>query len=177
MEIQKCFEALDVSPEASIEDVRQAYKDLVNIWHPDRVPDNPRLKKKAEEKLKDINLAYEELTSFLTSKRKTHPNVQKEPSQGPMTKTPPSSSQAQTETKARSPHVAGKPHSNFFSALWNFLSKILDGLSEAQAPSNETMGNRPERFDPPGKPRANRGSGMGRGKGMGRGRRGGGRRR
>ena len=177
MEIQQCFETLDVSPEASIEDVRQAYKDLVNIWHPDRVPDNPRLKKKAEEKLKNINFAYGELTSFLSSQQKPHPNVQKKPPERPMTETPPPASQAQTETKARPPHVDSKPKTNFFSTLWDYLSKILDVVSEAKGSSNETMGNRPVRFDPPGTQRPNRGKGMGRGKGLGRGRRGGGRRR
>jgi len=31
----------------------------VNVWHPDRFSANPRLKHKAEEKLKEINVAYE----------------------------------------------------------------------------------------------------------------------
>ena len=177
MEIQRCFETLDLTQDASIEDVRQAYKDLVNIWHPDRVPDNSRLKKKAEEKLKDINLAYEELTSFLSSQRKTHPNIQKKPPGRSTTETPPPAVRAQTETKARPPYVVDKPKSNVFSTLWHYLLKALDMVSEAQGPSNETMGNRPVRFAPPGAQRPNRGSGMGRGKGMGRGRRGGGRRR
>ncbi len=174
MEIQQCFETLEVSQGASIEDVRQAYKDLVNIWHPDRVPDNPRLKKKAEEKLKDINLAYEELTSFLSSQRKTHANPQKKPPERPMTKTPPPAAPAKTQTYE--PYVDDKPKTNFFSTLWNYFSKVLDVVSEAQGPSNETMGNRPVRFDPPGTQRPNRGKGMGRGKGLGRGRRGKGRR-
>ena len=64
MEIHRCFEILELRKNASIQDVRQAYKDLVNIWHPDRVGDNSRLKKKAEEKLKDINIAYEETELF-----------------------------------------------------------------------------------------------------------------
>ncbi|MBW1888862.1 MAG: molecular chaperone DnaJ, partial [Deltaproteobacteria bacterium] len=38
---------------ASPYEVKQAYKDIVNVWHPDRFSNNPRLKQKAEEKLKE----------------------------------------------------------------------------------------------------------------------------
>jgi curved DNA-binding protein CbpA len=37
---------------------------LVNVWHPDRFVDNQRLQKKAEDKLKEINGAYECVRSF-----------------------------------------------------------------------------------------------------------------
>lgn len=176
MEIQRCFENLEVSQDASIEDVRQAYKDLINIWHPDRVPDNPRLKKKAEEKLKNINLAYAELTSFLSSQQKSHANVQRKPPEQPITKTPPPASRAQTQTKTYEPDVDAKPKTNFFSTLWTYLSKALDTLSEIQGSSNEAKGTRSARFEPTRGQGQNRGRGMGRGKGMGGGRRGKGRR-
>jgi curved DNA-binding protein CbpA len=43
-------------------EVTQAYKDLVFIWHPDRVPkDNTRLIQLAESKLKEINYARDTL--------------------------------------------------------------------------------------------------------------------
>jgi curved DNA-binding protein CbpA len=37
---------------------------LANVWHPDRFVGNPRLQKKAEEKLKEINAAYEYIKSL-----------------------------------------------------------------------------------------------------------------
>lgn len=44
--------------------MNQAYKDLAFIWHPDRIPeDNQRLRQKAEEKLKEINQARDQLRS------------------------------------------------------------------------------------------------------------------
>jgi DnaJ-domain-containing protein 1 len=61
--ISRCIEILGLKPSASQEEVNQAYRDLVNVWHPDRFVGNPRLQKKAEEKIKEINAAYEYLKS------------------------------------------------------------------------------------------------------------------
>ena len=62
--ISRCIEILGLKPKASHEEVNQAYRDLANVWHPDRFVGNPRLQKKAEEKLKEINAAYEYIKSF-----------------------------------------------------------------------------------------------------------------
>ena len=62
--INRCIEILGLNPGASQEEVNQAYRDLVNVWHPDRFMGNPRLGKKAEEKVKEINAAYEYIKSF-----------------------------------------------------------------------------------------------------------------
>jgi tetratricopeptide (TPR) repeat protein len=67
MDIQRYFDILELDSKASSDEVKQAYRDLVNVWHPDRFPGNPRLKQKAEEKLKEINEAYERALSFLSS--------------------------------------------------------------------------------------------------------------
>jgi len=179
MEIQRCFETLELQQDASIQDVRQAYKDLVNIWHPDRVGDNPRLKKKAEEKLKDINIAYEELNSFLSSRQKIPPAVQKTSHERPKPEVFSSADHVRTETKkAQKPNVEIQPKSNFFSSLWTFLSKVLDVLNAAQGSSDKPMRTRTKPFEPTGEQRQGRGigKGVGRGKGMRGGGRGGRRR-
>jgi DnaJ-domain-containing protein 1 len=62
--ISRCTEILGLKPNASQEEVNQAYRDLANVWHPDRFVGNPRLQKKAEEKIKEINAAYEYIKSF-----------------------------------------------------------------------------------------------------------------
>jgi len=41
--INRCIEMLELNPGASQEEVNQAYRDLVNVWHPDRFADNQRL--------------------------------------------------------------------------------------------------------------------------------------
>jgi tetratricopeptide (TPR) repeat protein len=60
----RCYERLGLRPGASLEEVKQAYRDLAMVWHPDRFPNNPRLKEKAQEELKKINEAYEVLKSY-----------------------------------------------------------------------------------------------------------------
>ena len=65
--VQRYFENFELHSKASSDEVKQAYRDLVNVRHPDRFPGNPRLNQKAEEKLKKINEAYERALSFLSS--------------------------------------------------------------------------------------------------------------
>lgn len=60
---EKHYQTLELTPGASLEEVRQAYRILVKIWHPDRFPVGSPVHHKAQEKLKEINLAYEKLLS------------------------------------------------------------------------------------------------------------------
>jgi len=59
MDIRRCYQILDVPPHATQSQIKQAYLDLVHVWHPDRFGTNPRLRQKAQEKMKLANLAYE----------------------------------------------------------------------------------------------------------------------
>ena len=69
MDIKRCFEILEIDAGASLDEVNQAYRDLVSIWHPDRFSGNPRLKIKSENKLKEINEAYKKTISFFSSRQ------------------------------------------------------------------------------------------------------------
>ena len=51
-EIDRYYEILDLQPGASPEEVKQAYRELVKVWHPDRFSHDPKLIKRAHEKLK-----------------------------------------------------------------------------------------------------------------------------
>jgi molecular chaperone DnaJ len=55
------YQVLGVSPGASAEEIREAYMKLVKKYHPDRYQDSD-LKKQAEDKMKQINAAYDLLT-------------------------------------------------------------------------------------------------------------------
>ena len=52
------YEVLEVPPNASPEKIKEQYRFLIHAWHPDKFP-NPTQKAKAEEKIKEINAAYE----------------------------------------------------------------------------------------------------------------------
>ncbi len=75
MNITKSYKTLDLKNGASIDDARKAYKDMVRVWHPDRFAGNPRLRAKATEKLKEINLAYGEIKKFWAKDFLIHPDT------------------------------------------------------------------------------------------------------
>jgi hypothetical protein len=63
MRLDDGYRLLDLDPAASDADVKRACRDLTKVWHPDRFGDDPRLRQKAEEKLKTILAAYETIRS------------------------------------------------------------------------------------------------------------------
>ncbi len=75
----ECFSALDLKPNASEREVRQAYLDLVKVWHPDRFESDPELRLKAQEKLKVINAAYDKISAFFSSQKAS--DLDQKPSQ------------------------------------------------------------------------------------------------
>ena len=52
------YQVLNVSPDASDEEVKKAYRELARKYHPDNYHDNP-LADLAQEKMKEINAAYD----------------------------------------------------------------------------------------------------------------------
>jgi hypothetical protein len=60
-ELTECYNLLGLSPGASSAELKAAHRDLAKVWHPDRFLHDPRLQQKAQEKLKEINKAYEQL--------------------------------------------------------------------------------------------------------------------
>ena len=57
-QIRFYYEILELEPGASDAEIKQAYRKLAKIWHPDLFANNPRLKEQAETKFKQINEAY-----------------------------------------------------------------------------------------------------------------------
>jgi curved DNA-binding protein CbpA len=69
-DLNHCYQILGLEPGAKFEDVKQYYRDLVKVWHPDRFTHDLRLQNKAGKKLKEINEAYERLCYFYSSFQK-----------------------------------------------------------------------------------------------------------
>ena len=65
-DLSKAYELLGVKPGVSSRELKAAHRDLAKVWHPDRFLHDPRLQEKAQEKLKEINEAYDLLSSGKT---------------------------------------------------------------------------------------------------------------
>src|SRR5579862_7561725 len=68
-DINQCYTTLGIGPDALLEEIQQAHRDLVKVWHPDRFHDSPRLQQKAQEMMKNINIAYETLMMLYVAKK------------------------------------------------------------------------------------------------------------
>lgn len=66
---EECLKVLGLERGATPDDYRRAYKDLVEVWHPDRLAHNERLRLLATDQLKVINEAYAYLMERWRSSR------------------------------------------------------------------------------------------------------------
>jgi curved DNA-binding protein CbpA len=162
MNNKRYFEILELAPDASMDALNQAYRDLVNIWHPDRFTANPRLQKKAEEKLKELNQAYEALKPVLSSESglgknaqaRFHGSAQEKPGaeHGPRE----AGNQAGAKTDTEAVVEAGTAT---VLGLWSYLSTRLRRLVAEQVQAFKE-----------GAQIGPRGGGLGQGRGKGKGR-------
>jgi hypothetical protein len=72
----EALEVLGLRPPTSQVGIKRAYRDLAKVWHPDRFPEDPGLRARAQEKLKEINAAYQALRDY-TPQRTTEPPVER----------------------------------------------------------------------------------------------------
>ena len=66
-ELRECYRILEVDPSASPEAVKNAYRELLKVWHPDRFPNDPSFQGRANEKTKQLNQAYQTISAYLAS--------------------------------------------------------------------------------------------------------------
>ena len=69
---EQALKALELRGGASFQEIKQAYRDLALVWHPDRFVHNARLQEKASTRLKEINSAYDVLRSYETGHSRAH---------------------------------------------------------------------------------------------------------
>lgn len=128
-EMDKYYQILGLNPGASDEEIKQAYKDLVNVWHPDRFLNNARLRQKADEKLKEINEAYGKLKSYLAEGSNYASSEGYAKSQPPPREPPPKSEKMEREKssttgnggygESKPPPTNPPPKADGARALWN----------------------------------------------------------
>ena len=64
------YAILEVHLDATQEEIKRAWREQLQVWHPNRFTHNPALQKKATEKTKSINESYEVLSD--TKKRQSY---------------------------------------------------------------------------------------------------------
>ncbi len=74
--MEEYYKILGVPIDAELHQVKNAYRDLAKVWHPDRFENDPRLKEKATEKLKEINKAYKEIRAHVSANTKVISEIQ-----------------------------------------------------------------------------------------------------
>jgi hypothetical protein len=169
MDIKQSFEILELDRGASTDEIKQSYKDIVTVWHPDRFSNNPRLKQKAEEKLKEVNVAYDTLKSYLSSEQRMEPKQEKAEAN---VKTETAQPDAAPYDKTEAVVEAG---TGIALSLWSCLSSLFQsvvtdvktGMEQGrldQSQRGASCGGRGRRRD---KGMGRCGGGRGRGKGRG----------
>src|SRR5262249_21375532 len=65
--------------------IKDAYRDLIKVWHPDRFGSDARLREKAQDKLKEVNAAFEQLRGYSPSDstRRAEPARPQSPAEKP----------------------------------------------------------------------------------------------
>ena len=104
-EMDRYLQVLGLKRGASEEELKGTYKNILSVWDSNRFLDNPHLKEKASEKIKEIHIAYEKLKLYInrgmlaTSEERTYDESQ--PSQ--QVQLPPERLSARPEAKRKSP--------------------------------------------------------------------------
>lgn len=110
-EIYKHLAELELEPGASMEEIKASYKELAQVWHPDRFQSNVSLQQRAHSKLQRINESYQ----FLKLYCQRHGN-----------KTPKDNSHAEQRSKNRE----STPEINVSKQVVGILSQVT-GMTKA----------------------------------------------
>jgi curved DNA-binding protein CbpA len=64
MNIDRCFEILEIPPNATYEEAKAAYRIMCQVWHPDKYHHSEQLHAKASNKIKEINAAWSQIEDY-----------------------------------------------------------------------------------------------------------------
>jgi len=112
-EITRCLEVLGLKPGASQAETKNAYRELLMVWHPDRFASNSPLHAKAGEKVRELNAAYEFLTEH--GFRDGQPILPEQPA---------TESKMAPEGSGPEPSETSAPGSSTRIALWVLLAIV-----------------------------------------------------
>jgi len=78
--ISEYYKILGVDSDVTAEELKKVYRELVKEWHPDRLLHNPSLHKTAQQRLQEINEAYDQLQAHLANPKPQSSAPKNEPS-------------------------------------------------------------------------------------------------
>jgi hypothetical protein len=170
-DILDCYRILEIGANASLEEIKQAYREQARVWHPDRFPNDVRLQQKAQERLKQINLAYEQICGRGTHepRRPTTSTAGPTPQQAHQTTPPPQwtppkpspqaarSAPPRTQSKSWFWGPAGRPRHAWVLYLGVAVAAVLFVLPyiPIPPPTQQSQSSSPrqtnvfDQFDPP----------------------------
>ena len=147
-DLSKAYELLGVKPGVSIRELKAAHRDLAKVWHPDRFLHDPRLQEKAQEKLKEINEAYEHLSSGKIPRPVLRRRGAREPS----------ASQSRTIRASRATG-SGLQSLLLFAAVFAVTTRTLDATAQPAFAGRDCPAEQPsepvEEPEQPARPDAN----------------------
>ena len=125
------YEILGVERNVTPKDLKKAYKKLARKWHPDLNKDNLKV---AEEKMREINVAYDTLSDEVKRLDYDKKIDSQSQTQGQKKSGRTTSTQGQKKTSARTSTTSGKVdfeniHSSFES-FWGFNPKTHEVSNE-----------------------------------------------
>jgi hypothetical protein len=72
MDLKQAYKILEIPESSSMLEVKQAHRDLAQIWHPDRYSQNERLQARTLEKMKELNAAFDHICQHGDTDRATN---------------------------------------------------------------------------------------------------------
>jgi hypothetical protein len=130
-----CYQALEITPRASLNEIRQAHVERVKLWHPDRFTDDPSGAKQAAEKTRELNRALETIGAYFAGTYTETPRPAPKPKQEPRPE-PESKPRTEPEPKAQPepkprPAAEKRPEPKTAPAATNYPPSVLAGPQRA----------------------------------------------
>jgi hypothetical protein len=110
---------LELDSHATEKEIKAAYRTLVKVWHPDRFQNDPILKMSAQQKLQNVNAAY----NFLTSKPDTPSRRSRSTNANGPAQTEPGAAKANT-TADWTPEPEGLLSLSRLNSIFGILLKV-----------------------------------------------------
>lgn len=102
LSLQECYKVLGVKPNASAQEIRKAYLELVKRWHPDAHSHAQNSQAEAKNRFFQIQTAYEQIQAHHETASKSSSQGTSQATTEPPVETPKSTKQVSTELTAES---------------------------------------------------------------------------